>query len=117
MTEPASSWALKNRAGVVPLGRRSVRFASGDTKEAATAQPNTDALKIGPKPLYVNHVLAPRSGTTFWRPLIAHFRLAPAMPLALCPPSEAMNRGPDPSRAVIAAVCRQADAQSRPIAP
>ena len=36
------------------LGRRSVRFASGDTKEAATAQPRTDEVKIGSKPRYVN---------------------------------------------------------------
>jgi len=30
-----------------------VRFASGGTKEAATAQPRTNDLKIGSKPLYV----------------------------------------------------------------
>jgi hypothetical protein len=38
----------------VPFGRRSLRFASGDTKEAATAQPRTDEVKIGSKPRHVN---------------------------------------------------------------
>jgi hypothetical protein len=40
--------------GVEPCGRRSVRFASGDTKEAAAAQPRTDEVKIGSKPVHVN---------------------------------------------------------------
>jgi len=45
---------LEDGAGVVPLGRRSERFASGDTKEAATTQPRAAKEKISSKPLRVN---------------------------------------------------------------
>jgi len=38
----------------VPWGRRSLRFASGGTKEAATAQPRTDELKLRSNPVRVN---------------------------------------------------------------
>jgi len=54
MTAPATSCVLKNRAGVVPLGRRSVRFASGDVKGVAIAQPRSRDVKIGARALPVN---------------------------------------------------------------
>jgi len=50
---------LEDGAGVVPLGRRSERFASGDTKEAATTQPRAAKEKISSKPLRVNPRIEP----------------------------------------------------------
>ena len=40
--------------GTAPLGRRSVRFASGDAKGVAMAQPRTRDVKIGARALPVN---------------------------------------------------------------
>ena len=45
---------VEESCGGRALRRRSVRFVSGGTKGAATAQPRTDEVKIGSKPRHVN---------------------------------------------------------------